>query len=485
MNLFGPLDSAITGYAYENATTALGVLEADGKNKGWISTEMLCTLDNFIKVVLFSERILIHEAHTELKQFPDRIATKVSKGPFFGASAKTKASFDAEGIFHPLPVVGAGDTPDKTLERAEGTLKTVKADANALCTLQATWPDESLVFWQEMHFNDVAFIEAIIHQCGAGRFKPVFPGEHLYLGLRGQANFSQSIADLAARRLRGVVRGKLNSLNQRHEPLGALPLPELPPLFLLRLLYDSSNNTQLTKTLFNLRRSAPFSRFRQCVAECHKMLESHDIAAHEKAEKVISLFREFNFQPKQGVGKWLKHLFKVIKATVSASTGDIKEPAEEIFELSTMLFKLIGRHPLLALEEFGEKKTDPKKLDAYLQEKFGDKFNLSEMHTVAMLLAFPETASDWSTDKVKFEALPSRADSSAPVNARPMQFRTHVRSGTSAIERSFDELLTKAVPYQLIDELIKSGVSREKIEELLGKDDPIKEIEKVRKKTKA
>lgn len=481
MNPFGPLDSVITGYAYENATMALGVLEAEGKKEGWISTEMMCTLDNFIKVVLFSDRIFVHEPHTELKIRPEGIDARVTQGPIFGASAKSKSLFDAQEIFHVLPLVGTGDTPDKTLERAEATLKTVKAGTDAVCTLQASWPDESLVLWQEMQFNDIAFIEGIIHQCGVGPFKPVFPGEHLYIGLKGETGYSQSIADLAARRLRAVVSEKLKTLNQQHEPLGALPLPELPPLFLLRLLMDSSDKSQLTSKLFEIRRSPPFSRFRRSVAECHKMLASDDVAAHEQAEKVITLFRNFKFQPVKGHWTWLKHGFKVVKAALAASGGDIKEPAEEIFELSNILFKMIGRHPLLALEEFDAKKTDPRKLDAYLQRKFGDKFNLSEMHSIAMLLSFPETASDWAAARVTFEALPSRTDPSAPINGRPVQWRTRARTMTAAAKQSFDEMLKKAVPFQSIDELIKSGMPREKIDEAMGKDDPIKEIEKLRK----
>jgi hypothetical protein len=108
---------------------ALGVLEADGKS-GWVSTEMMCTLDNFVKVALFSDRIFVHEAHTELKAKPQGVEARVTQGPIFGASAKSKALFDAEGIFHVLPLVGTDDSPDKTLERAEATLKTVKADAD-------------------------------------------------------------------------------------------------------------------------------------------------------------------------------------------------------------------------------------------------------------------------------------------------------------------------------------------------------------------
>jgi hypothetical protein len=215
------------------------------------------------------------------------------------------------------------------------------------------------------------------------------------------------------------------------------------------------------------------------------MLESNDAAAHEKAEKVIVLLRDFKFQPAASADSWLKPTLKTLKAAFAASRGNIMEPAEEIFELSTLLFKLIGRDPLLALEEFNEKKADPKKLDAYFERKFGDKFNLSEMHTIAMLLSLPETASDWATEKVTFEALASRYDSAEPINSRPFWCRTSGRSFTEGIMRTFDEQRKRLVPFELVDELIESGVPREKIEELLGKDEPIKEIEKFRKETQS
>ena len=198
---------------------------------------------------------------------------------------------------------------------------------------------------------------------------------------------------------------------------------------------------------------------------------------------VIRLFRNFDFQPAKGLGTWLKHGFKVGKAVLAASGGDIQEPAEEIFELSNILYTMIGRNPLLALEEFGAKNADPQKLDTYLQRKFGDKFNLSEMHSIAMLLAFPETASDWAAAGVTFDALASRTDPSAPINSRPVQWQTRARTTTAAGIQSFDELLNRAVPFELIDELIKSGVPREKIDEAMEKEDSINELEKLRKQT--
>lgn len=53
------LDAVITGNAYEEATTAIGVLEAGSEGNGRISSEMLCTLDNFVQAVLFHERIFL------------------------------------------------------------------------------------------------------------------------------------------------------------------------------------------------------------------------------------------------------------------------------------------------------------------------------------------------------------------------------------------------------------------------------------------
>lgn len=105
------------------------------------------------------------------------------------------------------------------------------------------------------------------------------------------------------------------------------------------------------------------------------------------------------------------------------------------------------------------------------------------MHDIAMLLSLPaETPCDWATEKVTFEALASRADSSAPIDSRPIWWRSGVSTSTSAAKRTFEEKLKKAVPFQLVDELIKSGVPPEKIKEILGRDDPAKELEKLRNK---
>ena len=54
-----PLDAVISGTAFEDATTAIGVLEKGSEGTGKISLEMLCTLDNFIQTVLFNEHIYL------------------------------------------------------------------------------------------------------------------------------------------------------------------------------------------------------------------------------------------------------------------------------------------------------------------------------------------------------------------------------------------------------------------------------------------
>jgi hypothetical protein len=450
MNPSEPLDAVITGYAYENVTFALGVLEAGPQAKGWVSTEMLCTLDNFIKTVLFSDRIFIYPLHVELSEVPDNdgsshLDAKFEMNPAFGASAQTKSLFDKEGIFHLLPKFGPDDTTVKSVQRTETLLKNVKVMEHPFCCLKCSWPGESLVFFQEMLVYDIVFLEALIHQCGLDHFKPVFPGEHLYLGLRADTNQSQTIADLAVRRLRTLVRKKLSELNEQQVPLGAMPLPVLPPLFVSRLLSECSDRTQLTATMFQMRKSTAFTRFRECITKCHKMLESDDAADRIKASEVIKMFDEFDFQAKTGPEQWFKNGFKAIKAILSASHGNVTEPVEEIFELSTILFRSLSKHPLLALEEFGTTKASQKKLNAYLQTNFGDQFNLMDLNSVATMLWLPETAKQWSEEKVSFEALPERCDSSAPINGRPCLFQTKTAGSGPSFDKILQELLKNTV----------------------------------------
>ena len=59
MSEFQSLDAVVTGCAYDYATTALGILERGNAKTGAISGEMLCTLDNFIKTVLFNDRVFV------------------------------------------------------------------------------------------------------------------------------------------------------------------------------------------------------------------------------------------------------------------------------------------------------------------------------------------------------------------------------------------------------------------------------------------
>jgi len=429
MNALGPLDAVITGYAYENATLALGVLEGGAKPGSWISTEMLCTLDNFIKVVLFSDRIYIYPLHTEISKKPDGpneslISVNVTDYPVFGASAPAKSVFEQQEIFHLVPLDESTETPEQEYRRTEGNLKTVKVDKDVWCILSATWPENSLRMWQEMLVYDLVFMDTAIHKCGLDHFKPVFPGEHIYLGLREDLNRSQTIADLAVCRLRALVRQKLSQLNDEQVPLGAVPLPVLPPLFVSRLLTECTNRTEIAATLFRIRKSGPFRRFRKCIGECHKMLQSEDAAQRTRASEVIKLLNQFDFQDKTNTAKLVKHGFNVAKAIAAGLTGGIIEPVQEIFELSSILFKSLSTHALLALNEFSGTKADPVRLDAYFKKNFGDQFDLTERHSVSTLLLLPENARDWQKENVSFEAAPGRLDATGSPLSRPYQAET-------------------------------------------------------------
>src|ERR1017187_10068479 len=54
-----PLDALVSGTAFEEATTAIGVPEGGQGGPGRISAEMVSTLDNFIQALLFNERVFI------------------------------------------------------------------------------------------------------------------------------------------------------------------------------------------------------------------------------------------------------------------------------------------------------------------------------------------------------------------------------------------------------------------------------------------
>lgn len=448
MPTLGPLDAVITAYAYANATAALSALEAGPANKARLSIEMLATLDNFLRVVLLSDRVYIFPLQAEMTMGPAgagerKLQRNVRPAPMFGGTPAMQALFEAEGLFTYLPQFESADDFQRVVQRTSDVLKNVNVDQVPWCVLKAQWPGGRQTMWQEVLAFDLLFLEAAVERHGLQHVKPVFPAEHLYLGLRGDPNPAYTVADLAGRQVRQVARSRIKVINDQQVPLGGLPLPEVPPLFILRLLSEGQNRAAVTASLFALRRSKPFARFRSAARQCHALLESSDPDTRAKAYELIKTFSTFTFDRKLGFAWWFKHGLNSIKAAVAGARGDLAESAEEIFELSTTLYRLIGQEPVTALTQFGTK-AHPADLERHLRAHFGDTFNISEMNSAAALLNLPETAKAWRDAKVTFHAEAARLETDAPLNARPFSMATARAGDVSAAQRAFDELWKKA-----------------------------------------
>jgi hypothetical protein len=430
-NTIGPLDVVITGYAFENATAAFRVLEADKQARGWISTEMLCTLDNFIKVILFSDHVFVYPYCATLQIEADGSLVIDHVQYKSNVTDRAKEVLNSSGIFSTLPLNPERGGWTQSNQRAEEVLKSISLEKNPWCVLTCSWDADSTSVLQEIASVDAAHIEGAIQQSGLKAFKPVFPGEHIYLGLRCSRLTSppatHNIADLAVRRLRSVVREKLIALNEQQVSLGGEPLPVLPPMFVSRLLGASQDRNCLSESLVQLRDSSAFVQFRKSARKCHQLLESSDTADRAKAAEIIKQFEQFDFPKASGSIDSGKAIFKWIKAVAGAAHGDISGAAEELIDLAGRLFKEFSKRPLLALEEFSDKKASSKKLDAYLTENFADRFNPHELDTIATLLWLPDTVKSWRGQTAKLDAGVGRLEVGIPPDARTVDIHTRTR----------------------------------------------------------
>jgi hypothetical protein len=253
---FGPLDVVISGWAFAYATTALGFLEGDSKSK--ISPTMLCTLDNFIKAILFSDRIFVTREPSDSypeKSFPDRVLV-------FGASSEAASLFKKEHIFEFLELKTGRIA--QQMETCRAVLKPVEVPKSPFCVISYHMKDGD--FFQEMLLQDCVLIEEAISQCGEQRFKPIFPGDALYLGLRETRIPTlapiETMTDIATRNIKNIIKTKMNWLNET-VVLGSLPVPLYPPLFVNRILHDCSSCSKIVPTIIETRNSSAAKRFRQ------------------------------------------------------------------------------------------------------------------------------------------------------------------------------------------------------------------------------
>ena len=433
MNFFQPLDAIISGYAYESATTSLGVLEEGAQTKKWISAEMLCTLDNFIKVLLFSERIFVEGCAGENEGYAE------PRNAIFGASENAKELFDAEGIFHSLPPF-KGET--KTIySRIADVLKPVSATETPWFTVECSYASEQpLMIRQEMVTMDAFFIEYAIEQCGVHRFKPVFPGEHLYLGLRysrvNTLGATHTIADIAGRRLRTLVREKMQRLNDLVF-LGAPPIPTLPPIFVSRILHDCPNGSDIIQTLIEVRKSPAMIRFRKWAAKCMELIASEDVDKRAKALAAYDKLMNFSLDEDISGKDFSKGILNIIKDSLK---GDVLGIASEV--ISPVMTYLCGFN-LSVLHQFGGEKADIRNIDTFLKASFGDKFTRSEMDYVSTLLWLPDNLTDWKKENVQLVTMSERLDPLAPNLARPCFITTENPNDILNAQKAFEDLWKK------------------------------------------
>jgi len=435
-----PLDAVISGFAYETATTALGVLEEGHSSKGWISTEMLCTLDNFIKVVLFNERVFFGGCPDLAKDNHFTV-----RHPQWGASDAGRRLVDEAGIFALEP-------------KFEGNAKAVEARINdvlgplqhQMFIIDCKFPERRITLLQEMVYLDPSIIEYSIEQFGAERFKPVFPGEHLYLGLRRQKlhvpQATYTMADVPGQRLRAVVREKMEQLNA-FVPQGAPMLPALPPMFVARLLHDSPGGSDLVATLIEIRNSPAMKRFREWMVKQAELSRSTVIADREKAAAALRKLQSFSpgaDMSKMDFGKGL------LKIAMSALKGDI---VSIVAEVASPVVQYLAGVPLSGLRDFGGKKVGSGELDRFLVENFGDKFNRHEMDSIAIMLGLPENLTVWGKEENAVVTLRSGRLEDAPPLSRPYRVYIEDAAHVENARKDFENLWNSSEP--LTPELLR------------------------------
>ncbi len=428
------LDAVISGYAFENATTAIGVIEEGQHTKKWMSTEMLCTLDNFIKVVLFTDRIYLTGC-TDLKDnyFVPREAQ-------YGANKTGKYLLDEAEIFFPIQEYhgNANDVEELVMQ----TLHSVNLQESPLFVIECEFIKRKLTILQEMVYLDAYFIEYAIEQYGAEKFKPVFPGEHLYLGLRRESVASPqatySMVDVPGHRLRSIVRERMEKLNV-FVVQGAPMLPELPPIFVTRILRDCETGSDFIPTLLEIRNSPAMTSFRKWLVKCWNMSRSPDLTARKKAVEAFEKLNQFSPDDDLPAIEFGKSLLKIATDATKADIVGI------VTEIAAPIIKYLGGVTFLGLRHFKEKNVDPESFKRFFQTNFGDQFNRREMDYISTLLRLPDNLTDWESEGANLTAYGGRLVSEAPPLARPCFTQVKDPAYINNAQKDFDDLFSRAV----------------------------------------
>jgi hypothetical protein len=428
-----PLDAVISGYAYELATTTIGVLGEGKSTKKWISTTMLCTLDNFVKAVLFNERIFLTGcADLAENHFVPREAKS-------GLSKNGRRLMDEADIFHPEP---SSQLDSEAVEqRVRKALDPIDISTHPLFTVECGIPHRGLTIFQELVYLDVYFIEYAIERFGAEHFKAVFPGEQVYLGLRSKRlpipQASETMADIPGRRLRACIRSKMEEMNQ-FVVQGSRQLPVVLPIFVAGIMRQCQSGADFVPALLDARDSAAMRRLRRWMVRCSQLGSSSNLADREKAAAALTKLKAFDPNDDISRSEFLVSVLRIIKSVF------LIEPAEILLEVASPMVKLFLGAPFSALGTFGGRNIESSKFDAFLIRTFGDQFNRNEMDFISNLLRLPDTLAEWSVDSSELSVAGVRHDSSAPPLARPCFIASTAPADVENAEDDFARLWDKA-----------------------------------------
>jgi hypothetical protein len=432
-----PLDAVVSGTAFEDATTAISVFEKGREGTGKISLEMLCTLDNFIQTILFNERVFL------------TVSPWVQNGQIIPGGTQYRGGLsgrkliDAASIFAGLPPKLSNPEPLRAL--VDEILKPVEAPKGDWFIIHCTLPKQYLVISQEMASMDAYLMEDAIAQAGVQRFKPVFPGEHLYFGLRASRTpmprVTQTMPDMVTTRLRAAIRDKMSKLNV-FVAQGAPMVPESPPIYVSRILRDCATGADFVPTLLKIRNSSAFRHLRAWMTKCAEQALSPDPGERMKAADAWQKFMEFPLDKavdKTEVG------VSVLNVAIDIAKADVMGVLSEVASPIVNYFLSI---PFLGIREFSGGKADSGKLDAFLTATFGDQFNRGEMNMISSFLELPGNLKDWPDIGAQFSVNAGRIYPQAGPLARSFMMKITDPNVLSEIMADFDALKASSVAPQ-------------------------------------
>ena len=430
-----PQDAVISGSAYEDASTAIGVLEAGVEGNGRISSEMLCTLDNFVQAMLFQERIFLTISPWEEngKIIPGRVAYR-------GGLAGRKL-IESAGIFSGLPP--KFDNPEALRHQVDEILLPAEPRKYEWFIINCAYPQSKLVIRQELPSLDAYLMEDAIAQAGIEKFKPVFPGEHLYLGLRGRRlpppRITQTLSDLVANRLNQAIRDGIAKSNI-FVSLGAPLLPERPPIYVSRILRDCATGNDFVPVLLQIRNSRAFRALRAWMARCAALVQSQD--SEQRAKGTDAWQKFLNYPLDQPVDKTALGI-GAFNVTADLVQGDVLGAIGEVAGPIVDFFRNASFH---GLQELSGNQADVKWLDAFFTDTFRDKFNRAEMFMISHHLNLPANLKDLADEDAELTAVSGRIypDKGPLARSYTMTFRNP--DELSEIMADFHDMKAKSQP---------------------------------------